>query len=346
MDISKIDNNFSVPRSVSSKTDICFYNADSAPFKIYGVFRENGMYRRMPEDVAKKVSEGVYYLHSNTAGGRVRFKTDSPYIAIRCELSGIGRMSHFTLAGAGGFDIYADNVYVNTYVPPYDIESGYEGCIDLGSGAMREITINFPTYTNVISLHIGLKDGAKTEAPTPYKIPTPVVYYGSSITQGGCVSRPGTTYQSIVSRHFDCDYINLGFSGNARAEDEMTEYIKNLDMSVFVLDYDHNAPNEEHLKATHEKMFLAIRSAHPNIPIVIMSRPKHYLNDYEKERLEIISATYENAISRGDKNVYILTGADLTALCGNEGTVDNCHPTDFGFASMANALIKTFAKII
>jgi len=345
MDISKIDNNFSVISSVSSKTDIRFYDVDQLPFKVYGVFKENGLYRRMPEDVAKKVSEGVYFLHTNTAGGRVRFRTDSPYIAIRAEIPSVGKMPHFALAGSSGFDLYADGVYVNTFVPPYDMKDGYDGCIELGEG-MKEICINFPSYSNVKALYVGLKDGARIKEPTPYKIPTPVVYYGSSITQGGCSSRPGTIYQSIVSRHFDCDYINLGFSGNARAEDEMTEYIKNLDMSVFVLDYDHNAPTTEHLYATHEKMFLAVRNAHPDIPIVIMSRPKHYLNCYEKERLEIITTTYKNAVARGDKNVYLLKGEDLTSLCGNEGTVDNCHPTDFGFASMASALIKILNKIL
>ena len=54
---------------------------------------------------------------------------------------------------------------------------------------------------------------------------------------------------------------------------------------------------------------------------------------------------YNNAVANGDKNVYLLTGADLTALCGNEGTVDNAHPTDFGFASMAMAVSEVFSNI-
>ena len=344
MDISKIDNNFAERRDVSSKKDIRFYSIYKAPFKVYGVFKKDGIYRRMPEDVAKNVSEGVYYLHTNTAGGRVRFKTDSTYVAIRAEVDSVGKMPHFALAGSAGLDLYADNIYVNTFVPPYDIEVSYESCIDIGGSGIKDITVNFPTYSNVKALYIGLSDCATVEAPTPYVSEKPAVFYGSSITQGGCVSRPGATYQSIVSRKFNWDYINLGFSGNAKAEDMIIDYIKNLDMSLFVLDYDHNAPNEEHLRATHEKMFTAIREAHPSLPIIIMSRPKHYLNEYEKERLEIITATYENAVANGDENVYLLTGAELTALCGNEGTVDGCHPTDFGFASMASAFCDLVEK--
>ena len=87
-------------------------------------------------------------------------------------------------------------------------------------------------------------------------------------------------------------------------------------------------------------IFCAIKESKPNIPIIIMSRPKANRNEDDNLRLEIIKATYEEAKAHGDSNVYFLDGDDLTALCGNEGTVDNCHPTDFGFASMAHALIK------
>ena len=55
-DISAIDKNFEIKTDIQ-KTDIRFYNVDEAPFKIYGVFKENGKYRRMPEKTAQKVSE-------------------------------------------------------------------------------------------------------------------------------------------------------------------------------------------------------------------------------------------------------------------------------------------------
>ena len=153
------------------------------------------------------------------------------------------------------------------------------------------------------------------------------------------------SYQAIISRRFDYDYINLGFSGNAKAEDSIADYIKNLDMSLFVYDYDHNAPTVEHLANTHEKMFKAIREKHPLLPIIIMSRPKYYLTDEEKISRNIIETTYNNAVSAGDKNVYFIDGKALTRLCKDSGTVDNCHPTDFGFASMAKALSKVIADI-
>lgn len=344
-DISKIDSNFIIETKID-KNDIKFYKINEAPFKVYGVFKENGKYRRMPESVAKSVSEGVYSLHTNTAGGRVRFKTDSQYIAIHAEIDGINRTPHFSLTGMASFDLYVDNDYKRTFIPPYEVESEFESVVDcFPSNEMREITINFPLYSNVNNLYIGLQNTACVEEGAPYKNDKPIVYYGSSITQGGCASRPGMSYQAIVSRTFNYDYINLGFSGNAKAEDEMIEYIKNLDMSIFVYDYDHNAPSVQHLEKTHEKMFKAIREKNPLLPVIMMSRPKHFLNEEEKIRRKIIETTYLNAVSAGDENVYFIDGEALTELCKDSGTVDNCHPTDFGFASMAKALTEVVRDI-
>lgn len=342
--ISKIDKNFAVETKLE-REGVKFYNIDEAPFKIYGVFRENGMYRRMPEAVAKSVSEGVYGLHWHTAGGRIRFVTDSKFIAINAELNNLGKMPHFAYTASIGFDMYDGDTYVKTFVPPVDIEDGYESSYEFEKNEKRVITINFPLYSGVTNLYIGLDETACLEEAPAYANEKPVVYYGSSITQGGCASRPGTCYQPIVARHFNHNFINLGFSGSAKGEDEIAEYIAGLDMAAFVYDYDHNAPNVEHLKATHEKMFKLIRASHPDMPIIMMSRPQHIQSQCVLERREVVEATYKNALEAGDKNVYFIDGLALTELCKNEGTVDTCHPTDFGFASMAQALIKVMENI-
>ena len=340
-DISNFDKNFYVGSTIN-KDGIKFYDAKSAPFSIHGLMNSDGTFHRIPFTVAENTSYGVKELNYNTAGGRARFKTDSPYVAISVKYSSLGKMSHFAFCGSIGFDLYEGTRYVNTFVPAVDVREDFESVIELGNSKMRDITINFPLYSSVKELYIGVDENARIEQPDKYSNQKPIVYYGSSITQGGCASRPGTCYQAYVSRRFNVDYINLGFSGNALAEDTIIEYVKGLDMELFVYDYDHNAPTLEHLEKTHEKMFLSIREANPYLPIIIMSRPLHKQNRTleHEQRMKIIQRTYENAKARGDCNVYFLNGDDLTELCGNDGTVDGCHPTDFGFASMANALIQ------
>ena len=337
----EVDANFIVNTEIN-KPDIVFHDVRSAPFRVYGLFYENGKFCRLPESVAKAVNHGVHFLHCVSAGGRVRFRTDSPYVAIHVETDETRRKDQFPLTATAGFDLYVregqTEIYTNTFRPPLDFTDGYEGVITLGGKELREITINMPLYTTVKRLLIGLAESAVVEAPTPYALETPVVYYGSSITQGACASRPGNTYESMISRRLNCNFINLGFAGNALAEDEIAEYIKGLNMSVFVYDYDHNAPNPQYLRATHEKMFQTIRSALKDLPIVILSRPHPRLTADGQERLAIIKATYENAVAAGDRNVYFIPGTELVKYSGHDGLVDNCHPTDLGFASFAKVL--------
>ncbi len=344
-ELSKIDPNLKIETKIN-KSDVQFFNVLSTPFRIHGVFHEDGKFRRLPESVARTVSEGVLALHAFCAGGRVRFRTDSPYVAIHTKMPLIRRMSHFTFCSSAGFDLYVGNEYAATYMPPLDMTEGYEGVVELQTSQMREITINFPPYSEVGELFIGLKEGSALLAPTPYRVEKPIVYYGSSVTQGGCASRPGNTYQSFVTNALDVDHINLGFSGNAKGEPEIADYIKGLDMSVFVYDYDYNSPSSKHLQDTHEPMFQKIRESHPDLPIVILSRPRYHLSPAEEQRLEIIRTTYKNALAKGDRNVYLIEGKELMALAKNNGTVDGCHPNDLGFFSMAEALIKVLKNII
>ena len=344
-DLSQIDRNFIVESKIDKK-DIKFWNAEQAPLQMCGLIHEGDALCRLPEAVAAQANTGVQRLRKCTAGGRVRFITDSPYVAIYAKMPEFYRMSHFALTGCGGYDLYVDKEYTDTFVPPYGVKDVFEQVVELGGSVMRQITINMPLYAFVSELYIGLAESAQVLPPEPYTYEKPIVYYGSSITQGGCASRPGNCYSNIISRNLDVDQINLGFSGSAKGEEALAEYIKDLDMSVFVYDYDHNAPDEEHLRNTHEKFFKIIRQANPTLPIVIMSRPQYTLSASMQKRRDIIYETYENAKNSGDKNVYFLDGPQLMALAGADGNVDGCHPTDLGFASMARAMQPVLASVL
>lgn len=349
MDLQKIDKHFKVNTEIN-KEDLVFYSALDLPFHIYGLIYENGKYRRLPEAVAKSVSEGVYSLHAHASGGRVRFRTNSNYIAISAQMENIGKMDHFALTGSAGFDLYTatdgTDKYFGTFRPPFKIADGYESVLDFEDNTMREITINFPLYSDVVALYIGLQESAIVEEPTPYAYDKPIVYYGHSITQGGCASRPGNSYPNILSRRFNIDFVNLGFSGNACGEQQIADYIANLDMKILVMDYDHNAPTPL-LQNTHEKMFRTIRASHPSLPIVMMTTttmPR--FSDDRSKRRGIVYKTYQNAKNNGDQNVYFWDGAKEFAPYEEFGTVEGCHPNDYGFAGIAQSLGDLLAQIL
>ena len=346
MRFDEIDKNFKIETKLDLQ-DVVFYDPRCLPFSIYGVNYENGLYRRMPENIAASLNPNILYLSKNTAGGRIKFRTNSSYVAISTKVEP-HHMTHMAAIGSHGFDLYVgkNERFFASFRPPFEMTDGFESVAKFESRRMREITINFPLYTHVEAVYIGLSENAKILPTEGYKYEQPIVFYGSSITQGGCASRPGNSYQGFISRALSTNYVNLGFSGNAKGEDIMAEYVAGLDMSVFVYDYDHNAPSLEHLEATHEKMFRTVREAQPTLPIVILSRPKYYLTDVEKTRLAIIKRTYDNAVARGDENVYFIPGTALMKFAREHGTVDGCHPTDLGFYSMVKTLIPVLKKIL
>jgi hypothetical protein len=348
--IAKNDKNFLI-NSKFERNDIVFYSALSDSFSLHGVKYENGKFRRMPEKIAKTVSEGVYYSHALTAGGRLRFTTNSSFVAISVTYDCIEKSSHFSMNGMAGFDLYEEisetQKHMGSFTPPLETESHFESLIELQHSDCHHITINFPTYSAISELYIGLSEGAYVKPARPYQISKPLAYYGSSITHGACSSRPGNTYPEMISRALNCDYINLGFGGNALGEQAIAEYIADLDMSVFVLDYDYNAPDVEHLAATHKNMYRTVREKHPSVPILMISRPKPLLTEKELERLEIVKTTYQDALDNGDKNVYFIPGYELIPEnIIDSAKVDKVHPNDLGFYCMANRISKELREIL
>lgn len=345
MKISDIDVNFSI-QGIPSDTEIEYFDVNNAPFSVFGVAFDGETYKRMPYDKAKDVSESVGYLACNSAGGRVAFSTDSDCIAIIAEMDKVSHMPHFTTLGSSGFDLYSDGRYYASFMPDCKMETGYGSIINFGEKKKRNILINFPLYSEVKKLHIGLKPNSVLNEYNPYKSLPPIVYYGSSITQGGCASRPGNAYQAEISRNNGIDFINLGFSGSALGEENMAQYIAELQMTAFVLDYDHNAPTVEHLKNTHEKFYRIIRQKHKDLPVVFVTRPDFSGTATVEERRKIVYNTYIQAKNSGE-NVAFVDGKDFNeGISYDFGTVDGSHPNDLSFYLMAVKIGKAIDSIL
>lgn len=350
-DISAIDKNLKIAESFG-RDDIVLYDAKEAPFSLYGVFYEGGLFRRMPKEVAETVNEGVAQISEHTSGGRVCFSTDSECIALTCTRPGFWAMGHMARTGISGFALYERKSgrwqYLATFVPP-GTPSGFSSIVNLPGGKKeRELMLQMPLYAPISSLQVGLAAGSSLgEWKGCYTHKKPIVFYGSSITQGGCASTPGGDYAGRLSRRFDADYVNLGFSGSAKGEEAMMRYIAGLDMSIFVYDYDYNAPDAAHLERTHYAGYRTVRKAQPDLPIIMMSSPNYDKAGYNApERRDIIAASYARALAEGDGNVYFVDGkVHFASFNADECTVDGCHPNDLGFYRMAEAVGAVIEQI-
>ena len=146
--------------------DMMVYDARKAPFRIYGLYKpeERGTFRRMPKEVAEATSKRVTLLHENTAGGRLRFSTDSAYISVGAIMPPMEfsspRTAVFAGANMGIFDLYADGEHCRVLWPEKVIQRGsvvsfdmpdgrYEASITFSEKKMREITLCFPSFVNI-----------------------------------------------------------------------------------------------------------------------------------------------------------------------------------------------------
>ncbi len=318
-------------------------NAKEEPIVISGLL---GNFNRVPDEVHEHLNDSAKMTSRFAAGGRVRFATDSSEISVKMSIETADPIGALPLSGITGCDVYINDSFTGTFAPADFGIKEYEFSFKNTEGR-AEININLPVYTHVLNVEIGLLEGALVEAPRAYKQKTPVVFYGSSITNGAAVASAGNAYPARLSRAFDFDYINLGFGGGCRGEVEMAEYIATLDMSMLVIGYDHNAINAEELEERHERFFKIVREKHPTLPILLMSKPD-LLNDPvgNPRRRDVIYRTYSNAQAQGDENVYFLDGSWMYGpLHIPTATVDGIHPKDETFARFADILTGVFKLI-
>lgn len=323
------------------------YNVKDMPWLVFGVpnFDKTRTFERVPSDVREKIPS-LSFLGRRTPGARIAFKTSSPWFKIIIELETLSVDIGMSIYSAQGAFVYLGNRQKSRLfglVTPknYETKTLYR-TFEKGEGE-DEITVFLPRNEVIKSVEIEIADGYTLDAPTPYKYELPVLFYGSSITECAHAANACASYVNLTSRHLDFDYINFGFSGSCRAENEMAEYINTLDFSVFVYDYDHNAPTPDYLEKTHETFFKKIRAAHPTTPVIMISRPTPVFNEDARARRDIIKQTYENALKNGDKNVYFVDGEGFFKDFCDVGVcfTDTIHPTDLGFYKMSELIEPT-----
>jgi hypothetical protein len=234
-------------------------------------------YDRLPASAEKGVRKEVWGLSRHSAGLCVRFRTDATAVHARWKLTGKNlAMNHMPATGVSGLDLYVrgeqsgkwqwlgvgrPEAQTSTAVLARGLPAGKE---------LREFLLYLPLYNGVSSLEVGLPRGAKVAAAPPYAAQKkPIVFYGTSITQGGCASRPGMVHTSILARRFDWPVINLGFSGNGKMEPELAGLMGKIDAAAYVVDCLPNLSPEEVGKRT-EPFVLALRKARPHTPIVLV----------------------------------------------------------------------------
>lgn len=356
MDLKKIDKNL-VDIAYESDEELKYYTLPADGFSVHGIkyYEEEGRFLRMPFTFAKSVNYGLFTLSRMLAGGRIIFSTDSDVLdlVVECQDSAF-RVSTMTTVSACGFTLHEIQddgwwQFIHNFVPTNDDKFGYRFKQKLKGGKMRNYIIHTSLYQDAISIKIGLSKNAKVEVLRPYRSDVkPILYYGSSVTQGCCVSRADMAYQALISKWNNIDFINHGYSGTARGETAVAEFLaKEYDPSLFVCAYDYNAETADFLRDTHYNFYKTFRKINPDVPVLFTSRAD--ADSYPQsiaERKAIILETVKRAKDEGDDKVYFQDGGEFFGVKDRDKcTIDDCHPNDLGAYRIAETLYNKFIEI-
>ena len=356
---------FSQEKEITKDNNISYYGRKH--FLIEGTAIADSLkespYDRLPISYKEKVREPVWDLSKASAGITVRFHSNSTSIGLKWTVLNDFDMPHMASTGIKGIDLYTKYNNKWRYVTtagalvglktsqnksiPSDSINEYE-LIKNMTPEFREYKLFLPLYDGVTKLEVGIDSTASIEKASPSAV-KPIVFYGTSITQGGCASRPGMAHTNIISRKLDVDCINYGFSGNGRMETPIIELISEIDARFYVIECLQNMDSEQ-VSERVKPLVDIIRTEHPNTPIVLVENMMYtmaFLDQTQETRLiqenEALKNEYDKIIKSGTPNIfYIKDNKDF--LVDNEGTVDGVHLTDLGFLRYADYLMENFKK--
>jgi lysophospholipase L1-like esterase len=332
--------------------NLVWHDAQSLAVEGKGWTNTFKFYDRLPSSAQGVVRSAVWNLSQDSAGIAVRFVCNSPEIAARWVLRKSElAMPHMPASGVSGLDLYVkDGGHWHWLCGgrPKDFPTNEVRLVTTLKPIDREYMLYLPLYNGVESVEIGVSPTSVFTA-APVRQQKSIVFYGTSILQGGCASRPGMAYPAIVGRALDWPTINLGFSGNAWSEPELAHLLAQLDPAAYVLD---PLPNmtDVMVRERIEPFVKVLRESHPKTPIVLVENlefPGAMFVDarydrYTKSNAALKSA-YNNLKKSGVRNLYYLPAKDLIGSDG-EGTVDGTHPTDLGFERMAEKVTPILRK--
>lgn len=338
--------------SAAKKDNTIYYGKESFLIEGTGVAEseKESPYDRLPASYKNKVRKPVWDLSKNSAGISLRFNSNSTSVKVKWALMNDTKMNHMAETGIKGVDLYCKVkgvwTYVNTGRPT--AKENEASLINGLSQVEREYKLYLPLYDGTTKVEIGIESGSTITKPAEDK-KLPIVFYGTSILQGGCASRPGMVFTSIISRKLNVDCINFGFSGNGRMDPPMAELISGIKASYYVIDC---LPNMTAKQVTDSVIPLAkaIRSKNPKTPIVFVENVEYTRAIFQasllnsmNEKNQALKTEFDKLVQGGMKDL-IYIGAAGSIGTDNEGTVDGTHLTDLGYLRYADYLIAKFKE--
>ena len=339
--------------SEKNQNEVKYYGKDF--FRIEGTMISDSLkespYDRLPVSYKDRVRKPVWDLSKSSAGLSIRFLSNSSTISAKWEVLNDFKMNHMPDTGIKGIDLYFKNENQWQYIATGRPEGFYNQytLVENMNNDLREYKIFLPLYDGVINIEIGI-DSTSIIEKSKENLMKPIIFYGTSITQGGCATRPGMVHTNIISRNLDIDVVNFGFSGNGRMEQPIAELISESEPLFYVIECMPNMLSAEHVSKSIIPLVNTIKKKNPDTPILFVDYFSTFsmLDNHVTRDIDLMNKAlkteFDKMVDDGCENIFYIQSENALGS-DNEGTVDGVHFTDLGFIRYADFLMKKFKEL-
>ena len=340
--------------SEKNQNEVKYYGKDF--FRIEGTIISDSLkespYDRLPLSYKDSVRKPVWDLSKSSAGLSIRFLSNSSTISAKWEVLNDFKMNHMADTGIKGIDLYFKNENQWQYLATGRPEGFFNEytLVQNMNNELREYKIFLPLYDGVKNIEIGI-DSTSIIKKSKENLKKPIIFYGTSITQGGCATRPGMAHTNIISRNLDIDVVNFGFSGNGRMEQPIAELISEKEPLFYVIECMPNMISAENISKATIPLVNTIKKKNPKTPIIFVDHFDFSFSVLDNKVMrdtdlmnEALKTEFKKMVDDGYENIFYLESKNALGS-DYEGTVDGVHFTDLGFIRYADFLMKKFKEL-
>lgn len=317
--------------------------------------KKDNLNRFAKEDLLSIIQENpsLDFLSYHLAGGSILFETNAKELRFDISYNNEPLMNHMSPLGESGFDLYIlkDEEFIfYDSIRPFPRQKNIIISINLPKFEHHVVMMYTPNYARILNASLHLKDDIYIHPYNPHYQKS-IFFYGTSITQGACASRPGMSYTNQIARNLKIEIINMGFSGNGLGELSVAAVTHKLPkLNMVIIDYEANAGAVGKLKETLIPFIKCIRKVHSNIPIVMIGRIPftRELFDFDDHKKRQDHKTYQSEVANIPdlQPLHFIDGEQLISIDEHEVTVDGIHLNDLGMTLFAQRLAPLLNKLI
>lgn len=315
-------------------------------------------YHRVDTTFYKGFNKRENQLVRMSSGMGCVFSTNSKSLKVLTEYGYMDEPTNTNLISARGYDLYilkdGQWLWAASGVNRAKNLSKPLSLIANMDGQEHICLLYFPTYSEVMSVKIGVEEGSTIKAvDNPFR--HRIAIWGSSYTHGSSTTRAGMAYPAQLSRSTGLHFLSLGCSGSCTLQDYFCDVLVDVEADAFIFDTFSN-PRADVIRERLVPFIDRMIEAHPGKPLIFQQtiyRERRNFNGVEEQieqaKMEMAARIFQEIKSTKEgrkkyKDVYFIVPNACPA--SHEASVDGVHPDNYGYTLWAQSVEKKILKIL